>query len=156
CWEVASWQPVGFLKAPNRAAQPPGQPCARALAFAPDGRTLATGHADSTILLWDLTLRSGPRSGPLTPAQRDAAWNDLAGSDAARAYAAVWRFVDDPESALSLLQERLRPVPPPPVATVRALLDDLDSDQFAVREAAAQKLRALGEQAGAPLQAALK
>jgi WD40 repeat protein len=32
-----------------------------ALAFSPDGKTLASGHQDTTILLWDLTGRSGSR-----------------------------------------------------------------------------------------------
>src|SRR5262249_6583546 len=53
-----------------------------ALAFAPDGRTLATGGGDSTILLWDMTARA--RGGklkpvPLTAADLDRLWSDLAG-----------------------------------------------------------------------------
>jgi WD40 repeat protein len=115
------------------------------VAFAPDGRTLASGSADSSILLWDATGRGGRRSGPVSDAQAEALWADLAGADAARAYAAVWRLVDDPRRALSLLRERLQPIAPPPPDQVRALLNDLDSDRFPMREAARRRLRELGE-----------
>jgi hypothetical protein len=151
-WETASWKEVGSIRAPGWGAD---RPCAAALAFAPDGRTLTTGHADGTILLWDATLRGGTRGGALTAAQREALWADLAGADAARGYSAVWRLADDPRSA-ALLKGKLRPVVAAPPAVVRSLLDDLDSDDFAVRQTAERKLRELGERAGSALREALK
>src|SRR5205823_9038757 len=58
--------------------------------FAPDGKTLATASEDTTIILWDMAglVRSG-KPAPLTPQSLDAAWKDLADTDAARAYRAM-------------------------------------------------------------------
>ncbi|HEY8503330.1 MAG TPA: hypothetical protein VIL46_02030, partial [Gemmataceae bacterium] len=154
-WETASCRPVGDIPAPDRDAVPPGQAFATALAVSPDGRTIATGHADSTILLWDATLRGGVRGGPLTPAGADALWADLAGADARRAYAALWRLADDPERSLPLLRRRLRPVTPAGPEVLRPLLRALDSSRFGEREAAERELRTLGDRARPDLLEAL-
>jgi RNA polymerase sigma factor (sigma-70 family) len=154
-WETASGKEVGALPAPGRDAVPPGRAFARSLALSPDGRTLATGHADGTILLWDATLRGGARGDPLAAADGDALWADLGATDAPRAYAAVWRLVDDPGRSVPLLRERLQPVTPPPAEAVRPLLDGLDSDRFDVRTAAEGRLRALGEGVAPALREAL-
>jgi hypothetical protein len=155
-WETATWKEIGSIPIPNRDARPRDRACASSLAFAPHSRTLATGHADGAILLWDATLRGGRRGEQLSAARREALWTDLAGADAAKAYAAVWQFADDPRPAVSFLKERLRPVPPVPTEVVRSLLNELDSDQFAVRETAERKLRDLGERVISPLREALK
>src|SRR5207237_10889615 len=101
-WETASWLEVGriLVRGPDGPAD---RPFVRSLAIAPDGRTLAAGHADSTILLWDATLCDGAMGGALTPQRAEACWKDLAGADAVRAYAAVWQLADDPQQALTLL-----------------------------------------------------
>jgi RNA polymerase sigma factor (sigma-70 family) len=155
-WETASGRKIGTIQMPARlGSYPIPGPAAEALAFAPDGRTLATGHADCTILLWDATLRGGNRGGPLTAAQANSLWADLAGADAARAHAAVWALADDPARSVQVLRERLRPVTPPSPDQIKTLLADLDSDRFDTREAAERTLRDLGEAAGTALRAAL-
>jgi WD40 repeat protein len=153
-WETAGWKELGTLPAAG-VPVPTDRPCASSLAFAPDGRTLATGHADGTVLLWDATLRSGRGGGALTAGEADRLWADLAGADAPRAFSAACRLADDPARSVPFLAGRLRPVEPPPAAAVRALLDELDSDRFAAREVAQEKLREFGEAAGPALRAAL-
>jgi RNA polymerase sigma factor (sigma-70 family) len=152
-WEAASGQEIGHLHMPGAVA--PDAPCAEALALSPDGRTLATGHADSSILFWDATLRGGAAGQPLTEAQAEACWSDLVGADSARAYVAVWRLADDPRRAVPLIAKRLSPVASPPAEMLRDLLRELGSDQFAERQAAERKLAKLGERAEPALRTAL-
>src|SRR5262249_39656354 len=59
------------------------------VAFGLGGRLLASGSADTTVLLWDVwgTL-SGTATKPLTPAEQDSLWADLASPDGARAFRA--------------------------------------------------------------------
>src|SRR5262249_26057831 len=47
---------------------------ARSLAYSPDAGTLASGHEDTTVLLWDLTGRSGPRPWVTAPSKPDRLW----------------------------------------------------------------------------------
>jgi len=155
-WETATGREIGFILIPNRDARPQDRACASSLAFSPDGRILATGHVDGTILLWDATLRGSVRGGQLTAAQREILWNDLAGTDAGKAYAAIARLADDSASSVSFLKERLKPISPIPQDVLRSLLEDLDSDQFAVRETSQRKLHALGEQVSSSLRAELE
>lgn len=54
------------------------------------------------------------------------------------------------------MKVRLKPIAPVPPPLLRSLLEDLDSDQFAVREAAQKKLHTLGERVASSLRAELK
>ena len=96
---------------------------ASCLAFTADGRRLATGHPDGTVLLWDVPL---PDSTPqlLTAKERESLWNDLGDADAAKAWQSIWRSNDN--SAAPLLRERMKPVLPVPADRVRPLLTDLE------------------------------
>lgn len=151
-WELASGEVVFKLKAHERTRGFYGHSFASCLSYSPAGRTLATGHLDSTILIWDL-VPSG-RSATVEDLQR--LWDDLLGTDAVGAYASAWRLADAPKEAIRFLRERLRPASPIDAEKIRPLLADLDSDQFQKREAAAARLRDMGQRAESFLKEALK
>lgn len=112
------------------------------LAFSPDGRTLATGAADSTVLVWDWQELCGLKGakGKRAPA---ALWAALAAMDAATAYRAIGALAADPRTAVSLLERHLRPVRAEDWEPARRLLKDLESNRFAVRQRAQRELAKL-------------
>jgi RNA polymerase sigma factor (sigma-70 family) len=125
------------------------------LAFTRDGRRLATGHPDSTILLWDVRLPAVAVA-QLSAKELEARWADLADADAAKAWQAVGRLAESPEETLTFLRGRVKPSPTAPAELTRKLLADLDSEAFAVRDTAVTRLKELGLQAEPALRAALK
>jgi RNA polymerase sigma factor (sigma-70 family) len=132
-----------------------------ALVFAPDDRTLASGAGDSTILVWDLVgrLRNQPGAHqPPTAAWLQARWQDLDGADPVQAYEAIGELVGCSDAGVAFLKTRLSAVPPPNAAALRLaakLAGDLDSEDFAVRQRAAQELEKLGGAAAGVLRKAL-
>jgi hypothetical protein len=116
----------------------------KALTFSPDGRRLASGSLDTTVLVWDATglARQEPRSAPLAPKELEALGSALAGADAARAHRAVGTLETLPGQAVPLLAERLRR-PQPDATQVASLVKQLDSEEFAARQRAAGELRKL-------------
>jgi WD40 repeat protein len=130
------------------------------VSFAPDGKSLASGSGDSTILLWDLVgrLRNERNAKPLTTAELEACWQDLVGADAAQAYRAVGDLVVSGDAAVALLKMRLSPVPIPDATLARRssqLVADLGSDAFATRQKAAVELEKMGNAAIPALRKAL-
>lgn len=116
--------------------------------FAPDGRTLASGGGDSTILIWDLTgrMKDGRlQPAKLTPGELDSAWTALADPDAAKAQQGVWSLVAASEQAVVSLQQKLRPVPAPDHQRIEELIKDLGSERFAMRTKAMQALEKFEE-----------
>jgi hypothetical protein len=142
-WEMLTGQEVG------RFVGPVGE----CVAFAPSGRTVASGGADSSVLLWDVT---GGMKATLAQPARDSAmtlerlWDNL-GGDAAKAHAAVWQFVAVPAQAVSLLEARLQPASRIDPQHIQEWIVALNSDRFAVREQAVVQLEKLGEQAAPAL-----
>jgi hypothetical protein len=126
-----------------------------ALAFSPDSRQLVSGLDDSTLLVWDLGSQNAMVSTRLSVEAIEKAWADLAGTDAARAYRARWALAASPDEALALLQNHLRPVRETDGQQLRALLANLGSDQFAVRERSQAELVSLGDVAEPALRQAL-
>jgi RNA polymerase sigma factor (sigma-70 family) len=155
-WDQLKGEVVWSRRAPEevRSGTTPGS-YAGCFAFSPDDRRLATGHPDSTILMWDVP-RPPHSPKPVAAGEVDALIRDLGGADAARAWQAVWRLADVPNEALPVLRARLKPSRPAPPETTRRLVADLDNDSFERREAAARRLRELGMGAEPALRAALQ
>lgn len=134
----------------------------QSLAFAPDGRSLASGCEDGTIAVWDLNRMPGRRQlqvDRLSPEQCKAFWNQLLDDDAPAAYQAIVALSRAPVQVVPSLQEKVRPVPVPkpvPPNQVASWLRDLKSNEFAVREAAANEWLKAGRQAVPQLEEALK
>jgi WD40 repeat protein len=127
------------------------------LAFTPDSQRLVSGHADSTLLVWDATDPAPPKAAKLTADGLAKAWDDLAGAGAAapRAFRARGALVSDPVATLALFHKQLKPVRPADPRRVQKLIDDLESQQFAVRNAANKELEELGGLAAGALRQAL-
>ncbi|HEY7424698.1 MAG TPA: sigma-70 family RNA polymerase sigma factor [Gemmataceae bacterium] len=156
-WDIASRQVLARRSAPGRFHGSFGPSFASCLALAPDGRTVATGQHDTAVLLWHLSppMTDGSAA-PLTDAQREACWTDLAGNDAGRAFAAIARLTDEPKQTVSMLCTRLHAAKAPSTEELRRLLAELDHEQFARRDAAVKRLTELGELAETTLREALQ
>ncbi len=114
------------------------------VAFFPNGKTLATGGEDSTILLWDLERSASKLAAKEAPVDRlNGQWKQLADLDARCAHDAAMAFAARPDEALPFLAEQLQPVDRPSDEQLAKWIAELDHDAFQVREAATRKLGAL-------------
>lgn len=129
-----------------------------ALAFSDDGRLLASGSADTTTLVWDV---SGRTLHPLskvrvTAPEAEASWRQLASTNASEGYQAILRLTSSPDEALALFRKMLKPVPPAPDRkALQTLMHQFDSQRFTERQTAARKLKDAGKAALPFLKAAL-
>jgi hypothetical protein len=133
----------------------PGQHCVGCLAFAPDGKSLASGGFDGNILIWDvsgiLTAAKGPAEN-LSSEELVKCWDELAGSDAVRAYQVIGDLAQRPEQAVALLKESQKT----DTERLPRLLAQLDDKNFTVRQKASSELASLGRLVEKALKSALK
>jgi len=138
-FEVGQEKPVATFKGHRGAIS--------SLAFFPDNQRLASGAADTTILIWELReIRSRPTAIlRLTAKELEQAWHDLDSADAALAFEASGRLACDPGQSLPFLEARLTPAPRLGSGRFEPLIARLDSAQFVVRDGADQELEKVGE-----------
>jgi WD40 repeat protein len=128
------------------------------LSFCADGTRLLSQGADGMVLSWDVAALLGhpaPRGPALSASRLTELWTDLASHDAVRGQKAVGELIRSPDSAVALLDDKLKPAPAPPRQRIAILVADLDSDEFARRDKAARELEQLGEIAAPALRNAL-
>jgi hypothetical protein len=83
-------------------------------------------------------------------------WNDLAGTDAARAYRAIAELARRPGQAEGLLRDKLAANPRVSAERLARLVADLDADDFQAREKASKELAKLGRLAEGTLRKVLE
>jgi RNA polymerase sigma factor (sigma-70 family) len=127
----------------------------RTLVFAPDGRTLATGHQDGSVLLWKVPQSARDRLKDIAEVEREKLWADLGSVSPANALTAVEGLASRPAIAVALMTAKFSPNPSSLDADIAALVGDLDNDVFATREQATRKLREFGAKAEPALRDAM-
>src|SRR5262249_2762390 len=109
------------------------------VALSADGKLLATGSVDQSVLLWDLTgqMAEGKwKAARLKAAELDGLWSELA-IQGQRSYDAMWKLVAGAEDSVPFLRSRLKPAAVAGDAKrIQQWIVDLDSDKFAVRQTA--------------------
>jgi hypothetical protein len=125
------------------------------VAFSPNGRLMASGGSDASVVIWAAAgQRQQPAPTPLSEADLDRLWADLASNDAVTAYRAICTLRASPRQAVRLL-ERTTPLPTTDAKRVAQALRDLDSDEFVIRDRAAKELAEVAEAAEPALRLAL-
>jgi RNA polymerase sigma factor (sigma-70 family) len=128
------------------------------LSFSPDGRTLASGGHDSTVLVWDVAKERKdvvPTAPPLPSEKLAQLWKGLRGT-AEESFACMNTLISAPTQSVPFLAEQLKPVAALDAERFARLLKKLESDQFSEREEATQELKKLGDSLEPALRKALQ
>jgi WD40 repeat protein len=127
------------------------------LAFSPHGRTVVSGGADTSILVWNLRGAGKPALA-LSQEAAETAWRDLQATDPSKVQRAIVRLVESPAEATALVRKNL-PAPSRSTvekAVVQMLISNLANEDFKIREKASLELARLGAAVAADLRAAQK
>lgn len=125
------------------------------VAYAPDGRSVASGSWDTTVLLWDVYGTQRPALPDLPAHELDEAWKELAEADGAKGFGALRKLVVARTQAVPLFARQLKPIVPVGKDEMTRMLKNLDSENYDVRQKAFDDLDRLGSLAEEALRKAL-
>jgi WD40 repeat protein len=159
-WDIATGKEVFRVPLPPNLRGSFAKPSfVISLTFSPDGKNIATGLRDGSILSWDVApakRRVGPEEKQLGSKELERLWAELAADDGEKALAAVRRLAATPQTTVPFLKQSLHTAREPEPERMRSLVADLDSASPAVREAASKELSQLGDLAEPALHQALQ
>jgi WD40 repeat protein len=131
------------------------------LAFSSDNRYLASGHRNSTTLIWDLgsiydKALAAERKKSLSDQELSSLWEALAAGDGCKAFLAIHRLAAFSEKSIRFLGQHLRPVPKVDEKHLADLCAQLDTAKSAEREKAMRELAKIGPAARPVMRRVLK
>ena len=103
-YETATGRCRGEIQAPNAI---------HSVSFSPDGKTLATSCADTSVLIWDINRPLSSKAAmppPKNAVEAKPLWQSLGDPDPRMAEPALWALVRTPQLALPLLKQHLQPM----------------------------------------------
>jgi hypothetical protein len=128
-----------------------------AIALSPDGRLLAGALDDSRqVLLWEVSPPASTE--PQNNADLKQAVDLLATDDALTGRKAMATLIAAGDRSVAMLAPHLKPVPRsvPSDEDIQRLIQDLDDEEFPIREKASSELQGLGSRAVPALKAELE
>ena len=147
-WDLATGRRMQHLAGGHRRA-------VTAVAAWPSGRKLVSADSDGVAVIWEVPAALDPAAPapqePLAASRLEQLWGALAAEDVRAAYDAMVALAQAPRQAVPYLRNRLRREAPVDEKAARRALDELDADDFTVRERATRALAELGEGAEALL-----
>jgi WD40 repeat protein len=110
-------------------------------------------YAKGTFQVWDRGNPTCKQAATIHDEHGDELWADLGSPDSSRSFDAISSLVVARDDAVKLIGRRLKVIEPAGDVKIDRLIAELDSNEFATREAASRQLEKLGPRAKAKLEA---